>query len=195
MQAYVVVSSDKYLGPQHDPDIPHSFRIPVLTRPAGKSHPGAERTQLPLIAAAGITVHKSQGMSLAIFKARFGASEIAIGSTYVQLSRVMSLAGLILEETLTLQRLVGLSRSDRADQRLAFDLKCDAGVLDTLRKARSACGPDDFARADALDADITEAETELSRARDLLQRRLTAKAMAKADAAAKAAARKKQRTT
>jgi hypothetical protein len=132
-------------------------------------------------------------MSLAIFKARFGESEIAIGSTYVQLSRVMSLAGLILETALTLQRLIGLSRSDRADQRLAFDLKCDAGVIETLRIAQAACGPVDAARGDVLAAEIAEAEAELGRARDMLQRRLAAKAMAKAEAAAKAAGRKKKR--
>ena len=60
----------------------------------------------------------------------------------------------------------------------------------------SACGPGDAMRAATLTADIAEAEAELSRSRDVLQRRLTAKGHSKeAEAAAKAAARKKQRTS
>ena len=83
-------------------------------------------TQLPLLAASAITVHKAQGMSLAFFQAIFGDKELALGCTYVQLSRATALSGIVLKDPMTLKRLIGLSQSDRADQRCAFDLKCDA---------------------------------------------------------------------
>ena len=88
-------------------------------------------TQLPLLAASAITVHKAQGMSLAFFQAIFGDKELALGCTYVQLSRATALSGIVLKEPMTLKRLIGLSQSDRADQRCAFDLK---SMLETSRR-------------------------------------------------------------
>jgi len=185
------MSSVKYLGAAFDAAIPHSFRIPVLNRPGDLEHPGVSRTQLPLIAAAAITVHKSQGMSLEFFQALFGESELALGCTYVQLSRATALVGLVLRDMMTLKRLIGLSRSDRADQRCAFDLKCDAGAIASLKAARAVSAPGS-ADEIALNVAITAAEGELEQARATLKSRLDAKSQA---AAAKAAAgsRKKPR--
>ena len=144
---------------------------------------------LPLIAAAAITVHKSQGMSLEFFQALFGKSELALGCTYVQLSRATALVGLVLRDPMSLDRLVGLSRSDRADQRAAFDLRCDAGAVATLRAARAACAPGSPDLA-AFDAAIIAADADLDRTRGVLKARLDDK---KAKAAAAAASRKKPR--
>ena len=53
--------------------------IPVLIRPSALTYPGVtvSRTQPPLIAAATITVRKSQGMSLRLCQVLFGESELA----------------------------------------------------------------------------------------------------------------------
>ena len=127
-------------------------------------------------------------MSLAFFQALFGESELALGCTYVQLSRATALVGLVLRDVMTLKRLIGLSRSDRADQRCAFDLKCDAGAIASLKAARAVSGPGS-ADEIALDAAITAAEGELEQARATLKSRLDAKSQA---AAAKAAGSRKK---
>ena len=179
------MSSDQYLAATFDAAIPGSFRVPVLTRPGDKAHPFVVRTQLPLMPAAAITVHKSQGMSLAFFQALFGDSELALGCTYVQLSRAVALSGIVLKDTMTLKRLIGLSQSERADQRCAFDIKCEEGAIKTLRIAREACtAASEAPLAAELDAAIAEAETELVAAKAALKRRIDAKAAQKAAAIA-----------
>ena len=161
----------------------HSFS---LTR--GRTRMQMAGKTATCLAAAAITVHKSQGMSLAFFQALFGESELALGCTYVQLSRATALVGLVLRDVMTLKRLIGLSRSDRADQRCAFDLKCDAGAIASLKAARAVSGPGS-ADEIALDAAITAAEGELEQARATLKSRLDAKSQA---AAAKAAGSRKK---
>ena len=52
------------------------------------------RKQLPLMPAFGITIHKSQGLSLSSVIVDAGASIFGCGMIYVALSRVTSLAGL-----------------------------------------------------------------------------------------------------
>ena len=48
------------------------------------------------------------------------------------LSRAVTLSGMVFRDQVTLKRLVGLSRSDRADQRRAFELDLDARAIQTL---------------------------------------------------------------
>ena len=79
---------------------------------------------------------------------------------------------------MTLTRLLGLPRTDRADQRCAFDLKCDAGAIATLRTARAARPADGAALAAELDTANAEAETGLTRAQAELKCRLDTKAAA-----------------
>jgi len=71
-------------------------------------------------------------MTLLHFFGLFGAREIALGSTYVMLSRGVGLSAMVFRDSVTLKRLVGLSRSDRADQRRAFELDLDARAIETL---------------------------------------------------------------
>ena len=53
-------------------------------------------TQIPLIYAWGITIHKAQGASLDIAEIDAGSNIFECGQTYVALSRVKSLNGLYL---------------------------------------------------------------------------------------------------
>ena len=61
---------------------------------------------------------------------------------------------------MSLNHHVGLSRSDRADQRAAFELRCDVGAVATLRVARAACVSPDSDLA-AFDVAIIAIEAEL----------------------------------
>ena len=179
--AYAVMSSPEYIGPVFDADIPNSFRVPTLMRPS-TSRPGIWRTQLPLLAAAGITVHKSQGMTLPEFFGLFGDREIALGSTYVMLSRAVTLSGMVFRDQVTLKRLVGLSRSDRADQRRAFELDLDARAIQTLT-AWSLRADLPLGRQAAIITALTEAQAaHVEATLKAEQRKLDRAAAAKAEA-------------
>lgn len=200
--AYAVMSSAEYTGPVFNAAIPGSFRVPTLTRPSG-TRPGVTRTQLPLLAAAGLTVHKSQGMTLHRFFGLFGDRELAMGSTYVMLSRCVALAGMTFRDALTLKRLVGLSQSDRADMRRAFEFELDGRVVQTLTEWAARAGVPPDRRAEIVAA-LAEAQAERSAATARAEQRKAGRAAAakataaiemdkrKAAAAAKAAAKAAQ---
>ena len=55
-------------------------------------------SQIPLILAWALTIHKSQGASIDLAEIDVGNSIFACGQTYVALSRVRSLEGLYLKD-------------------------------------------------------------------------------------------------
>jgi hypothetical protein len=64
------------------------------------------RTQFPLVLAYAITIHKSQSASLDQAVLNISQRDFALGLTYVAISRVRSLDGLIFEEPFGFDRLV-----------------------------------------------------------------------------------------
>ena len=96
-------------------------------------------------------------MTVPFFFLRIGDTERALGSRYVALSRGTGMQSFVItdEEGVTLKRLIGLSRSERAEQRRAFDLMLDESCIATMQQAggRYADGyPDgDAALAAAVD--------------------------------------------
>ena len=75
------------------------FGLPIITRTKNwttKSGVSCSRTQYPVSLAYSITIHKSQGLTLDEAYVDIGMSEKSAGLTYVGLSRVRTLDGLLL---------------------------------------------------------------------------------------------------
>ena len=98
------------------------------------------------------------------------------------LSRAVTLSGMVFRDQVTLKRLVGLSRSDRADQRRAFELDLDARAIQTLT-AWSLRADLPLGRQAAIITALTEAQAaHVEATLKAEQRKLDRAAAAKAEA-------------
>lgn len=65
----------------------------------------------PLIVAWSVTIHKSQGLPLTRAVVNIGMRELAVGSTYVALSRVRNLSDLMFDPGFNYERLMKIKKS------------------------------------------------------------------------------------
>ena len=92
---YVLVRFDDYKGPCL-PSTDGLFPIIPVSDSWKNSSESYTRRQLPLSLAHAITIHKSQGLTLPKAVVALGESEMQVGLTYVQLSRVSKLTDLLI---------------------------------------------------------------------------------------------------
>ncbi len=80
--------------------------IPAATHcwESSSGHP-LSRTQFPLKLAWAVTIHKSQGLTLDKVYLDLGDKDFAHGLSFVGLSRVKTLSGLLLKEAFPMSRL------------------------------------------------------------------------------------------
>src|SRR6266852_1738490 len=99
---------------------------PLKTSFESHSQPMA-RTQLPLRLAWAVTVHKAQGLTLPKIRLGLGPKGFSCGLTFVALSRVPSLDGLLFIEKLDwerVQKLGGKFLQLRLEDTLPVDINC-----------------------------------------------------------------------
>lgn len=101
MPIALLVSFDNYSGPHYQENaVPI---IPVIRH--WKSEKGSHwRKQFPLTVAYAVTIHKAQGLTLDKAVINIGEQEKSLGSSYVAMSRVRSLDGLIIDQIISKER-------------------------------------------------------------------------------------------
>lgn len=94
---------DTYTGPSL-----YNGLIPVLAQTVSfkKGLVTCTRKQFPLQLAYAISVHKAQGITLDQAVVDIGSSEFALGLTYVALSRVKTIDGLLIDPAFPSDRLL-----------------------------------------------------------------------------------------
>jgi ATP-dependent exoDNAse (exonuclease V) alpha subunit len=103
----IIVSFDNYHGPQLDSDISNSVPIFRSTRQFTVGTRDCYRSQFPLMAAYTIIIHKSQGIMVTRATLNIWEKDFASGLSYVAVSQVKMLNGLMFEESFDLARFQG----------------------------------------------------------------------------------------
>lgn len=103
----VLIKFDQYVGPPcfDDPELAGVVPIFRSKRDFLRGNTNCTRTQFPLTIAYAITVHKSQGATLDRAVLDISDRDFTAGLTYVAISRVKALQGVMFDSTFDLQAL------------------------------------------------------------------------------------------
>ena len=107
----VIVEFENYRGPAFSQNKPLCVPICPLTVSSQTEVGIHERQQLPLKLAWALTIHKSQGLTLAKAWIDIGKSERTAGVSYVAISRVKTLTSCVIEP-MTYERITSLKSSN-----------------------------------------------------------------------------------
>ena len=91
----LMIEFDNYFGPTVDNLVP----IPQITKNWFSKSIKCTRKQFPIELAWAITIHKSQGLTLNQAVIDIGEKEMSLGLTYVALSRVKTLKGILFQKS------------------------------------------------------------------------------------------------
>ena len=134
----VIVEFPHYIGPGWN-GLAHHVAISPYTATSETTSGARTRKQLPLILAFGITIHKSQGMTIGadqpIKRAviDIGGREFNAGLTFVALSRAKTLSGIAFQPGPPFNRLSRISKCSGLRPRLEHDAELSGLAEETLR--------------------------------------------------------------
>ena len=102
----LLVHFDRYDGPSSWIDDDGHALVPIFRskREFFRANIACSRSQFPVTIAYAITVHKSQGITVPCAVLNISDRDFAAGLTYVAISRVKSLDGLLFEEAFVFER-------------------------------------------------------------------------------------------
>ena len=121
-----------YTGPPLFPDDPQVVPVAPLTTTFGTDK-SLSRTNIPLCLCWAITIHKSQGQTYKRAVVSLGDKEHSLGLTYVAISRVVSIDGLLLIGNYSRSRLLRVNQSPKHVERGAAEKWLD-GLSDRARR-------------------------------------------------------------
>ena len=134
----VMVAFDSYDGPGIiAPDGRLVVPIVPVRREFELKGVKCSRTQLPLMLAWALTVHKCQGLTLDKAVISLGTKEFAAGLTFVAMSRVKSFRGLAVDPIFTYSRLQQCGAGKAMQNRIAENRRLDVLELQTLARLDS----------------------------------------------------------
>lgn len=118
LPSVILIRFDSYTGPSF-PDCPVGT-IPVFPQTRQFDYKGivCSRTQFPLRLGYAITVHKSQGLTLLRAVMNLNQREHCLGLSYVAVSRVKALKGLLFESPFNFDHFKGLNSITSNDREL-----------------------------------------------------------------------------
>jgi hypothetical protein len=119
----LLIKFDDYSGPDFPGLLPGVIPVFPATRSYDYKGVSCSRTQFPLRLAYAITVHKSQGLTLSKVVLNLDQKEHCLGLSYVAVSRVKTLQGLMFERPFDFDRFASTNSIMARDRDIDFNYR------------------------------------------------------------------------